>query len=81
MFPSYSASTNFLEARSTNEVTRFPCTCNVSVLVSSFRIFLTNKNDFVVTHVHSVEHQINLSDCSYPVIPLGSERNFESEVH
>ena len=62
-------------------MTRFPCTCNVSVLVSSFHIFMTNKNDFVVTYVHSVEHQINLSGCSYPVIPLGSERNFESEVH
>ena len=52
VFPSHSASTNFLEARSSNEVTRFPCTCNISVLISSFHIFLTNSllenNDFVV---------------------------------
>ena len=54
VFPSYSVSTNFLIARSSNEVTRFPCTCNVSVLVSSFHIFLSNtllkKNDFVVNN-------------------------------
>ena len=54
VFPSYSVSTNFLKARSSNEVTRFPCTCNVSVLVSSFHIFLSNtllkKNDFVVNN-------------------------------
>ena len=54
VFPSYSVSTNFLKARSSNEVTRFPCTCNVSVLVSSFHVFLSNtlleKNDFVVNN-------------------------------
>ena len=28
-----------------------------------------------------VEHQINLSDCSYPFIPIGREARFESELH
>ena len=52
VFPSYSALTNSLEQR--NEVTRFPCTCNFSVLVSSFHISLTNtlleNNNFVFSN-------------------------------
>ena len=54
VFPSYSAMTNFLEPRNSNEVTRFPRACNISVLVSSFHILLTNtlleNNDLVVSN-------------------------------
>ena len=28
-----------------------------------------------------IEHQINLSDCSYPFTLLGREGRFESELH
>ena len=36
---------------------------------------------FFLRKKKTVEHQINLSDCGYPFIPLGRERRLKSEVH